>query len=414
MKKRPLIWTLALATLGCLAAPAQDRSRYSLLVVSKHSMETTAKAIISDAIHFRNEAGYPAERLEVQGAHFEDAFERSYCEDRLNIHGSDLPFLGLVHLGSNNLPDRVLFREERVTNPDQATRAAFEQAQVALGAPPSGMSFGTPQTQYTPAVEDTPSIAETPIPEMTPVAMTSAAEFPTGGAEVTNPQDGSVLLRVDAGSFTMGTTTSGSDTAQGGKVTLPAYYIGKVPVTNEQFRRYVKATGQAVAGNWEEAAQRSGDKAPVVNVSWNDALAYCKWAGLRLPTEAEWERAARGTDGRLYPWGNGWEANRCESSVDTRASGPVAVGSFPAGASPAGCLDMAGEVWQWVSSKYRAYPYVADDGREDPNGHDDYRVLRGGSWSNQLPDALTTVHRSPAFPSAFGNNIGFRVAHDAP
>ena len=119
-----------------------------------------------------------------------------------------------------------------------------------------------------------------------------------------------------------------------------------------------------------------------VNVSWNDAKAYAKWAGVTLPTEAQWEKAARGTDGRVYPWGNDWDAAKCNNSVGANHPGKTSpVGSFPAGASPYGCLDMAGNVWQWCADWYGADYYTTSPAK-NPTGPatGTVRVLRGGSW----------------------------------
>src|SRR5690606_17447059 len=127
---------------------------------------------------------------------------------------------------------------------------------------------------------------------------------------------------------------------------------------------------------------------PVVNVTWHDALAFCQWAGVRLPTEAEWEKAARGTDGRIWPWGGNEPTDKlCNFNMNVGDTTPV--GAYPAGASPYGCLDMAGNVWEWTISLWGkdankpdyGYPYDPNDGREAPDAPDAVRrTLRGGSW----------------------------------
>jgi formylglycine-generating enzyme required for sulfatase activity len=198
-------------------------------------------------------------------------------------------------------------------------------------------------------------------------------------------------------------------------VNLPAYFIGKTDVTNAQFRHFIMASGYSPStkyGSWESFARKWGESAPVVEVSWYDANAYSRWAGLRLPTEAEWEKAARGTDGRIYPWGNDWDPSLCNNSVVTKSDGARNAGCYPSGASPYGCLDLAGNVWQWCSTSYKPYPYNSADGREQTTGTEP-RVVRGGSWLNTEKAAFRTSDRSHCTPDFTDSALGFRLATDA-
>ena len=179
-------------------------------------------------------------------------------------------------------------------------------------------------------------------------------------------------------------------------------------VTNAQYAEFVKATGHRAPYNWLRGRPLPGkDKQPVAAVDWNDACAYCAWAGKKLPTEAEWERAARGlAEGLIYPWGNR-NPTRKDACYDTLA-GPCEAGQGPA--NYFGLYDMAGNVWEWTLDYYeREYYSHAPD--VNPKGPEkgQYRVLRGGSWSD-LPKFLTCAHRSWARPLERSPNIGFRCA----
>lgn len=190
------------------------------------------------------------------------------------------------------------------------------------------------------------------------------------------------------------------------------------PVTNEVFAQFIKAGGYETESYWtEEGWQwRKEEKItkpafwdhdefnqpdqPVVGVSYFEGEAYAKWAGKRLPTEQEWEKAVRGTDGREYPWGENFDANRCASSVKKKREGTAPVGSHPEGQSPYGCQDMAGNVWEWCASWYDA--------------DKDTRVLRGGSWGDDDPEDFRCAVRDVNYPRVRDLGIGFRCAQDAP
>jgi serine/threonine-protein kinase len=242
---------------------------------------------------------------------------------------------------------------------------------------------------------------------------------------------------VPAGEFLMGSVDAeAKQTTSGGRaypeipqhtVYLDAYWIDKYEVTTAQYALCVAAgacqppfntaayTYANYYGNPEYANY------PVIWVSWYMARDYCTWAGRRLPSEAEWEKAARGTDGRKYPWGNepvnGERANSCDVSCTRSIANPnyddgypdvAPVGSYPAGASPYGALDMAGNVWEWTSTLVQPYPYAAADGREDQQAVGE-RVWRGGPWSNGFWWLRVTV-RYRAVQTYWWYNLGFRCA----
>ncbi len=204
---------------------------------------------------------------------------------------------------------------------------------------------------------------------------------------------------------------------------LPAYYLANTPVLNAQYAAFVQATGHRQPKHWKgRKPARGKEDHPVVNVSWHDAVAYCRWLAevtgrpYRLPSEAEWEKGARGSDGRIYPWGNQWDAKRCNSEEGGKGD-TTPVGAYPKGASFYGLLDMAGNVWEWTRSLWGEdweepsfkYPYNPADGREDldaPNGI--LRVLRGGSFYLSVRYVRCAV-RIRLIPNYFGGSSGFRV-----
>jgi formylglycine-generating enzyme required for sulfatase activity len=265
------------------------------------------------------------------------------------------------------------------------------------------------------------------------------------------------LVLVPAGEFLMGSSEgdpgSEADERPQHAVRLDEFRIGRTAVTNEQFARFAAATGHVTsaeregwafvfdpAGDWERIpgadwqhptgpGSRAADLPdhPVVSVSWHDARAFCRWlnegdggppGGLRfrLPTEAEWEKAARGIDGRIYPWGDRFEPGLC-SHFETGCR-TVPAGSLPAAAhSPYGAADMSGNTWDWTATLWGedrntarfSYPYDPEDGREDLSAGDEvFRIVRGGSFKND-PAACRSACRDLDPPGWSLNNLGFRV-----
>lgn len=191
------------------------------------------------------------------------------------------------------------------------------------------------------------------------------------------------------------------------KIYLNAYYIDKNDVTVKEYTECVKAGACKEPGTNKGCNYAVSNKLdhPINCVSWYDSQAYCKYAGKMLPTEAQWEKAARGTDGRIYPWGNQWDASKACVDKDSTCE----VGSYPQGKSPYGVLDMAGNVWNWCADwYYKDYYYYTPD--HDPQGYDSgtSRVLRGGSWYDSSPSGLRSSCRSSYNPTVLDYSDGFR------
>ncbi len=232
-----------------------------------------------------------------------------------------------------------------------------------------------------------------------------------------NPKDSAEIIYIPAGDFLMGSTDADKDANDNEKpqrkVYLDAYYIYKTEVTVAQYRKFCAATVRkmpnAPAWGWKE-------NHPVVNVSWNDAKAYADWAGVVLPTEAQWEKAARGTDGRIYPWGNDWDKKKCANYANS-GEGTQPIGGFPMGASPYGVLDMAGNAWEWCGDRY-GETYYKTALAKNPTGPvtGNYRVLRGGSWIDGNDYVCRGAYRSIIgyFPYCYDGYIGFRCASPGP
>jgi serine/threonine-protein kinase len=188
-------------------------------------------------------------------------------------------------------------------------------------------------------------------------------------------------------------------------VKVEAFYMDRTEVTNEQYLRFIGETKRARPTHWNGNQYPSGQaNFPIVNVSWEDANAYARWAGKRLPTEAEWEYAARGGEGRLYPWGNDWSDSLANTREGERGR-IVAVGSFPAGASPLGLLDLVGNVWEWTSSDLRSY---AGNGQILAPG----KVIRGGAYDVARERANAT-YRGVVQPERTYEKTGFRCVKPA-
>lgn len=245
-----------------------------------------------------------------------------------------------------------------------------------------------------------------PAPEPPPAAKPTAPIAPEG------------MLAVAAGSYAIGRDGADPLEQPEHKADLPAFFIDRTEVTNAAYKKFVDATGHKPPTNWNETnSPDQHGNFPVTGVTWQDAVDYAAWAGKRLPTEAEWEAAARGTDGRIYPWGNQWRAGLAnigskpdDITAEQYPAGIKEVGQYPQGASPAGAVDMIGNAWEWVEDEITIYPGNTDTRLPLKPGLS-YRVIRGGAYDgNKVHDATYRgfLDASQAYPK-----VGFRCAKDA-
>ena len=240
-----------------------------------------------------------------------------------------------------------------------------------------------------------------------------------------NPKDGYEMILIPRGVAIFGTGAddpyfkeSSTDREKPQfKADIPEFYIGIYCVTNEQYFKFVRETGHRPPeqATWGTPVWQNGkfpeEKAnhPVVCVSWDDAKAYCDWAGLSLPTELQWEKAARGFDGRIYPWGNEWNEKKCRNYNNKGLGTTCAVDDYPEGTSIFGVFNMSGNVWEWVKDWYESnvYERYARNNLTLPNTGQ-FKLLRGGSWHGDRPVPFRCAARLPKNPGDRANVVGFR------
>lgn len=231
------------------------------------------------------------------------------------------------------------------------------------------------------------------------------------------------MVSVAAGSYTIGRDNADPLEQPKHNVDLPAFFIDRTEVTNAAYKKFLAATGHKAPTNWTGKSSPEGrDNSPVTGVTWQDAADYASWAGKRLPTEAEWEAAARGSDGRIYPWGNDYRAGVAnigskpdDVTAEQYPSGIKEVGRYPLGASPAGALDMIGNAWEWAADEFALYPggliAIPKKIKDKMEPGLTYRVIRGGAYDGNRDHDATyrgLLDGSQAYPK-----VGFRCAKDA-
>ncbi|HSF81625.1 MAG TPA: SUMF1/EgtB/PvdO family nonheme iron enzyme [Anaerolineales bacterium] len=240
------------------------------------------------------------------------------------------------------------------------------------------------------------------------VALLVACAQPAPSGESTTPCPSEAYLLIPEGWFSMGEDDGRSSNQPQHQIYLEAFCLQKQEVTRWEFARFVAATGYEDEW-WKTISAARQDKLPVTGALWEEAQAYCHWAGTRLPTEAEWEKAARGTDGRRYPWGDEWDGSKA-NTAESGSGGVLPVGSYPQGASPYGLLDMAGNAAEWVADYYEADYYRSSPDR-NPTGPTQVldHGLRGGSYDSP-PDWATTYFRDSSHSARSNPRAGFRCA----
>ena len=249
-----------------------------------------------------------------------------------------------------------------------------------------------PPPAFTPV---TPASSPSPAPLQPAKTSRTVEGLP---ARAINPKDGAVMILIPPGKFIMGSDPgepgAKADESPRRKVYLGAYYVYEKEVTNGMFLRFIEETGYSPAGRWDRDSGKKYPDHPAVYVTYVDAEAYCRWAEVTLPTEAQWERAARGTDGSKYPWGNRWDSNKCNNAGTkdpellskmapiVEGRGTIPGGAAPGDRSPEGVMDLAGNVNEWCLDYWSA-DYYKNAPSRNPAGPSSgvERVLRGGSWS---------------------------------
>jgi formylglycine-generating enzyme required for sulfatase activity len=267
-------------------------------------------------------------------------------------------------------------------------------------------------------------------------------QFTSQGENVVDLLNWDEMVDIPEGQFIMGSDIGTEAEKPQHSISLRAFRMARYPVTNRQFLRFIRDQGYRnpdlwVPDGWSWCSQMKIDlpalwthslynrpEQPVVGISWYEAAAYaCWWSRqtgclFHLPTEAQWERCARGIEGRLWPWGNKFEPNRC-NTVESKFGKPTAVNAFPNGATPEGIFDLAGNVWEWCRTRWGRfwqtmeyiYPYQLTDDRDNDNEGRYVRIMRGGSWFDAaLAAGMATRRRY--LPDARSNNIGFRLVEE--
>jgi formylglycine-generating enzyme required for sulfatase activity len=429
MKRARVLWTpvLLLALCACSPPRAAEAARPTIEIVSPPSGTRLAQG---EEIEVESRAGDTrgVDRVELW------VDDQIYRVDEAGAQ----PSFHIIQRWRADTQGEHRLRVQAINVDAQTSQPAIIIVEVldpaAFTATPAPMAVQTP----TEAAAPSPTATEVPPPTATatvPAPTLTATPTPTPTLQAATPELAAPceMISIPAGTFLMGSNDDAvqkaSDWCGCGRkhfedelymheVYVSAFAIDKYETTNRQFDAFVRATRYLTdaerkpeANTWRTAYAPGEEDHPVVWMSWNDANAYCMWAGKRLPTEAEWEKAARGGDARLWPWGSEWDSARA-NTADGERKATTLVGSFPAGASPYGPVDMAGNVWEWVNDWHSPFYYQsgADHSRDPigPKGGQD-RVLRGGGFNNGMAD-VRTANRHKGGMAGYAPDHGFRCA----
>ncbi len=225
------------------------------------------------------------------------------------------------------------------------------------------------------------------------------------------------MVLIPAGEFAMGSDLGQEDEQPVHRVSVKAFYLDVYETTVSRYAEFLASQKPDAPFKWNEATAGAHENKPAVGVNWYDARDYCRWVGKRLPTEAEWEIAARGTEGRIYPWGSAHPTRGHANAGETRWRGYNTlsnVGRFELGKTPEGVYDLSGNLWEWVADWYDP-TYYQFSVRDNPKGPSagPLRALRGGAWNNDSK-AIRSSNRAGYAPDARRNDVGFRCAQDGP
>ena len=339
------------------------------------------------------------------------------------------PFVLNVSLRTDTLTIQDVRLQGVVTGNVVPSAVAVAVAEVTATATATPSHTPTSEPTNTPTIQP----ANTPQPTNTPTATATATPNPNippanaqAGDPWVRPADNMTMRFVPSGTFSMGHTNISADESPIHDVTLDSFWIDQTEVTNAQYAKCVQDSTCRRVGIATEAGYNGADQ-PVTGIRWDNAQGYCEWAGGRLPTEAEWEYAARGKEGYTYPWGNifdGEKANFCDENctfewrngaVNDQYEFTAPVGTYsPAGDSWVRAQDMAGNVWEWVSDWYGS-DYYAQFVQDNPTGPErgSEKVLRGGSWFNGATD-LRSANRYNLDPTSQYYSVGFRCVFSSP